>query len=91
MRLGLWDSATDGPAGRMTEAPVAPHDFPTVCLDPNSLGHAVGRSQHPLGGNEGSCTDVCAIGPHTDHPRPPPSHGLRIPEGGVTLIGDATG
>ena len=91
VRLGLWGSATDGPAGRMTEALVAPYDFPPVCLGPDSLGHAVGCSQHPLGGNEGSCTDVCAIGPHTDHPRPPPSHGLRIPEGGVPFIGEAAG
>lgn len=98
VRLGLgpWGStegiaAADRPAGGMTEPPVAPHTFPPTHLGTHSLDQAVGHSQHPLGGNEGACADVCAIGLHTDHPWPPPSHGLWVPEGGVLLVGDAAG
>lgn len=91
---GLWGSAkgtaaTDGPAGGMTGPSVATNAFLPTHRGPNSLGQAVGHGQHPLGGNEGSCADMCAIGLHTDHPRPSPNHGLWVPEGRVRLVGDA--
>lgn len=94
LELGLWGSAKDtaataGPAGRVTGPSVAPNAFLPTHLGPNSLGQAVGHGQHPLGGNERSCADICAIGLHTDHPWPSPNHGIWIPEGGVQLTGHA--
>lgn len=96
VRLGLRGSAkgtaaTEGPAGGKTEPPVAANAAPPAHPGPDSLRCAVGHGQHPLGGNEGACADVCAIDPQADHPRPPPSHGLWVPEGGVLLLGHAAG
>lgn len=83
-------SATDGPAGKMTGALVAPMTFhPSTSAPTHWIMQWATVSTHSEAMRVPA--QICAIGPHTDHPWSPQSHGLRIPEGGVPLIGEATG